>query len=332
MYRLTTMGLRLSVQRSAWVRSVDAAAAQRPGLIPVVKGNGYGLGRITLMPLAARLTANGQIAVGTVYEAVDVPADRTALVLTPHVDALPATLPRTAVLTVDCLEHVEVLARHGWTGKVSIKLASTMHRYGAPPADVRHVHEAAEVAAMTVVGYGLHLPLAGSNASRRREVTDWLEHLGPGSEPLSISHLDPSSSSELSAESLPGHPGRPILIRCGTALWHADRSLLHLTADVLGVHRVQAGAVAGYHATRVPRDGHVVLVGAGSAHGVRPHDDGRSPFHFAHRRVAMIEPAHMHTSMLFVPSGDPLPSIGDRVDVQRPLLATTVDELVWVDG
>jgi hypothetical protein len=33
-----------------------------------------------------------------------------------------------------------------------------------------------------------------------------------------------------------------------------------------------------------------------------------------------------------VPTGDPLPVIGDRVDVQRPLLGTTVDELVWVVG
>jgi len=217
------------------------------------------------------------------------------------VDALPATLPRTAVLTVDCIEHVEALTRHGWTGKVSIKLASSMHRYGASLADVRHVREAVEAAAMTVVGYGLHLPLAGSDASRRIEVTDWLQFLGPGPEPLSISHLDPSTASELSA-------------------------------DVLGRHRVQAGAAAGYHATEVPRDGHVVLVGAGSAHGVRCLDDGRSPFHFAHERLAMIEPAHMHTSMLFVPTGDPLPAIGDRIDVQRPLLGTTVDELVWVVG
>ncbi len=326
------MGLRLSVQRSAWVRSVDAAATRRPGLIPVVKGNGYGLGRATLMPLAARLTTNGQIAVGTVYEAVDVPADRTALVLTPHVDALPAALPRSAVLTVDCVAHVEALSRHGWTGQVSIKLASTMHRYGAPSADVGRVREAVEAASMTVIGYGLHLPLAGSDASRWSEVTEWLEHLGRGPEPLSVSHLDPSASSELAADVLPSHLGRPILIRCGTSLWHADRSLLQLTADVLGTHRVHAGAAAGYHATEVPRDGHVVLVGAGSAHGVRFLDDGRSPFHFAHQRVAMIEPAHMHTSMLFVPTGDPLPSIGDRLDVQRPLTATTVDELVWVDG
>jgi hypothetical protein len=37
----------------------------------------------------------------------------------------------------------------------------------------------------------------------------------------------------------------------------------------------------------------------------------------------------MHTSMAFVPAGEPVPAIGDLVDVQRPLITTLVDELVW---
>src|SRR5205814_422309 len=99
-YGLTAMGLRLSVQRTSWLRGVEAAAAARPGLVPVVKGNGYGFGRPTLMPIAARLAPSGTIAVGTVYEAADVPGGVTALVLTPHVDTLPAGLAATTVLTV----------------------------------------------------------------------------------------------------------------------------------------------------------------------------------------------------------------------------------------
>jgi hypothetical protein len=37
----------------------------------------------------------------------------------------------------------------------------------------------------------------------------------------------------------------------------------------------------------------------------------------------------MHTSMAFVPAGEPCPAVGDRVDVQRPLITTAVDEVVW---
>lgn len=37
----------------------------------------------------------------------------------------------------------------------------------------------------------------------------------------------------------------------------------------------------------------------------------------------------MHTSMVVVDRGDPVPAIGDPVDVQRPLIATTVDRVDW---
>ena len=55
---------------------------------------------------------------------------------------------------------------------------------------------------------------------------------------------------------------------------------------------------AGYRQGVVPADGTLVMVGAGTAHGVHPLDDGRSPFHFARRRLALLEPPHMHTSMV----------------------------------
>ena len=61
------MGLRLTVRRRGWQEHVQKVAASMPGLIPVVKGNGYGFGRDVLIPIAAGLSA--QIAVGTVYEA-----------------------------------------------------------------------------------------------------------------------------------------------------------------------------------------------------------------------------------------------------------------------
>jgi hypothetical protein len=38
----------------------------------------------------------------------------------------------------------------------------------------------------------------------------------------------------------------------------------------------------------------------------------------------------MHTSIAFVPAGDPVPAVGDWIDLQRPLTQTAVDELEWV--
>ena len=75
--------------------------------------------------------------------------------------------------------------------------------------------------------------------------------------------------------------------------------------------------------------GSLVMVGAGSAHGVTPLDGGLSPFHHSRQRLALVEPPHMHTSMLFVPRGQPVPSVGDWIDVQRPLISVSADEVVW---
>ena len=124
-------------------------------------------------------------------------------------------------------------------------------------------------------------------------------------------------------------PDHRFRIRAGTALWHGDKAALHLGADVLDVRPVRAGEHAGYRQGVVPCDGTLVMIGAGTAHGVHPLDDGRSPFHFARRRLALLEPPHMHTSMVVVPAGEPAPEPGDVVDVQRPLIATLVDEVRW---
>jgi hypothetical protein len=70
------------------------------------------------------------------------------------------------------------------------------------------------------------------------------------------------------------------------------------------------------------------MVGAGTAHGVHPLADDRSPVHHRGQRLVLHEPPHMHTTMAFVPSGDALPSVGDSVDIQRPLTFARPDLIV----
>ncbi len=303
---------------------MQTIAASLPGLVPVVKGNGYGFGRQTLMPVAAGLAA--QIAVGTVFEAADVPDDRTAIVLTPHLGPLPLGLGADTILTVGSISHIDALARHSWQGRVTVKLQSSMRRYGVAATDLDPLIAAIRAAGFTPVSYTLHLPLAGTQNDHVAEIKPWLALLDHAL-PLSVSHLDPSTYAGLRG----AHHTHSFQIRSGTALWHGDKHALQLTADVLDTHPVDAGDVAGYRATPVPGAGHVVLVGAGSAHGVRALDDGRSPFHHNRRRVAMLEPPHMHTTMLFVPADAAVPMVGDSVDVQRPLITTAVDEIDWLD-
>src|SRR5690606_25597763 len=65
-YRPGAMTIRLTVDRARWWTHVSDLADRTAGLVPVVKGNGYGFGRIGLATIAARLSPI--IAVGTVHE------------------------------------------------------------------------------------------------------------------------------------------------------------------------------------------------------------------------------------------------------------------------
>ena len=326
------MGLRLAVERDAWTRQLSRTAQSLPGLIPVVKGNGYGFGRLALMPFAVEHTGAGaQIAVGTVYEAADVPVARRPLVLTPHVAALPRDLHGEAVLTVGSGAHVRALEQQGWRGPVAVKLASSMRRYGVLPNDLDELLGTVLSAGCSVDSYSIHLPLVGTPASHIEEIVGWVAELNrsPASHPprpISVSHLGAADYAALRDR----HPEIEWRHRAGTALWLGDKGLVHLTADVLDVRAVSAGESVGYRGLTTPAEGHLLMVAAGSAHGVRALDDGRSPFHHARRRLTLIEPPHMHTSMVFVPQDEPLPAVGERVDVQRPLTTTAIDELLWL--
>lgn len=283
------------------------------GLVPVVKGNGYGLGREFLAGVAAEFADT--VAVGSVHEldVVDAQPDLDVVVLTPALGPPPTTRP---ILTVGRQEHIDAL--DGWRGRVIAKLASSMQRYGGSVELV----DAARTAGLDVVGVAVHPPLVGSDDERRADVERHLPDVDE-SIPVWVSHLSAEAYRSLPST----HRYR---LRLGTALWHADKSDLHLEADVVDVRPVDAGERAGYRLVEVPGTGHLVMIGAGTAHGVLPLPDGRSPFHHARTRMALLEPPHMHTSMAWVPVDAPCPAVGDHVDVQRPLHMTSVDEYRWL--
>jgi alanine racemase len=302
--------IRLSVDRERWWNHVTDVAAAIDGLVPVIKGNGYGFGRPGLAIAAIELSP--LLAVGTVHELEGLPDGCTPVVLTPTLRPPAGTTP---VLTVGNRHHVEALA--GWGGRVIVKLESSMHRYGSGIALVEH----AQAAGLRTVGVAVHPPLAGDDAAHRAEIVRWLPHVDPSLD-VWVSHVAPDTYANLPTT-------HRYKLRSGSYLWHGDRGALTLEADVLEVRPIGAGTPVGYRQSPAPSDGRLVMVAAGSAAGVAALPDGRSPFHFAHRRLELVEPPHMHTSMVFVPEGDPCPSIGDWVDLQRPLTTTAVDELRW---
>ena len=246
------------------------------------------------------------------------------LVLTP---ALARELPigvGPAVLTVGSERHVAELVAAGLRPPVVVKLASPMRRYGVEPDDLPGLLAAVDRAGLPLHGFAVHPPLAGSSDDHVEALRRWLPAV-PSGALVYASHLDAAGYAAVRATG--GDEGR-WRIRLGTALWHGDKSSLHLTADVLDVRPVRAGERVGYRAVTAPGDGSLVMVTAGTAHGIHPLTGGLSPFHFARQRLDLVEPSHMHTSMCFVATGSRCPEVGDTVDVQHPLTQTLVDRIV----
>lgn len=311
------------MRTTVWRSQIAQLASRVDGLVPVVKGNGYGFGRLRLAELAAELADT--IAIGNVHELAGLPSGPDVVVLTP-VGADAFRTPEVAdhvgrhdpILSVASGTHIATLAEAGWSGRVTVKADSDMRRFGGGPELV----ELARSNDLDVVGVSIHPPTAGSVDDHVRQITDRLGDIDPALT-VWVSHLPLDAY-----ETLP--PSHRYRLRIGTALWHGDKSALHLSADVLDVRTVTVGTTAGYHQSAVPADGHLVAIGAGTANGVSPLADGRSPFHFEQTRLTLHESPHMHVSMAFVPNGDPCPAVGDQVDVQRALHMTTVDEYRWL--
>lgn len=320
------MTLRLTVDTRAWEHHVDSVRAAVTQLVPVVKGNGYGLGRQHLATIAAQWAE--MIAVGTLYEAADLSDLRgpTIVSLTPALE-VPPDLADTTIPTVAAPAHVRALRRIGWRGRVAVKLASSMHRYGITPDRLAELIDDIRTAGCDLSLFMIHPPLVvdgRSDADTIAEIESWLAHLDPAL-PVSVSHLSVGGFIAL----VDRWPARKWSLRSGTALWHGDKSFLRLEADVVDINDRRAGDRAGYRGVRLERDARLAMVGAGSAHGISPLADGRSPFHFARHRLPLLEPPHMHTSMTLISTDQPQPDIGDRVDVQRPLISVQPDLVVW---
>ncbi|MEX0846816.1 MAG: alanine racemase, partial [Ilumatobacteraceae bacterium] len=224
------MTLRLTIDEHAWRTHVDAVRAQVDRLVPVIKGNGYGIGRATLVSEAS--TWAHTIAVGTVREARDVsPADGVdVLCLTPAIE-LPDVLSSHVIPTVGRAEHVAALRDVGRRGRVAVKLASSMRRYGVSPDGLDDLLRDVRGAGCEPHSFMFHPPLATGGRTDDdvlAELVSWLPHLDPAI-PLSVSHLSVDGWARFAGD----HPERTVSLRLGTALWHGDKSAMHLDAEVL---------------------------------------------------------------------------------------------------
>jgi alanine racemase len=312
-----------------WHDAVRQRWQSYPHLVPVIKGNGYGFSRDRLLGIASTYQA-ARVAVGTIHEA-RVLADRTpeSWVMTPLCPSevsLLADAPSSAICTVGSFVDIALLTKApaSWDRSIIVKVQSSMRRYGVSISDVKRIAADAQNAQLHVLGYALHLPLrrpaTGENLNEARALLAAL----PAGTTCSLSHLTPEEFVVLQQE----FPDLCLSARIGTDLWLGDKSGLSLHADVIEVQPVKQGTPVGYRQVATPCDGYLVLITAGTAHGVQLLPNDLSPFHFQQTRLSLIEPPHMHTSLGFVPLENPCPTQGDTVEVQQPFTRVWPDQII----
>jgi hypothetical protein len=348
--------LQLTVDGERWRAHLRAVADAQPGLVPVAKGNGYGFGLGRLARKADWLGVEA-VAVGT-YEELPELADRYAgdlLVLTPwRPFADPGTLAakhaHRVVHTVGRLDDIEPLLDRQPAARIVLERLSSMvrHGFGADELAVA-TRLMAEHPTARLEGLAVHLPLAaGAHLAEVERVLaeagSVIGHGGIGQ--IWVSHLTADELSRLRA----GHPDVRVRPRIGTDLWLGDRSALSVTSTVLDVHPLAKGEAFGYRGRSAPRDGHLLVVSGGTAHGIglespmsgsglrdraatvaRGALDAqgkvRSPFWVGGEQRLFAEPPHMQASMLFLPAGAAVPAVGDLVDARVRYTATTFDRV-----
>ena len=340
------MTLTLTIDTRAWRDHVKHVHEEFPGLVPVAKGNGYGLGLDVLAREAERLN-NDCLAVGTAHEVTTVREagwSRDVIVLSPwrpFDETATALLDDPRVITViSRLTDLDELRATHPGARVVVELMTSMRRHGITPQEVASV----EVGKLGFEGWTMHLPLKGQLSEARQLASEAVAHQRGA---VWVSHLGVNDYRRLRTQL-----GVQTRMRMGTRLWLGAPQTLRTTATVLDVHRVTRGARYGYNQSRAPRDGWLVIVSGGTSHGIALSAPSparslrqrgvslaqgvldaagisRSPFSIAGRKRPFAEPPHMHASMVFVGGASPGVEVGDEVPVTTRQTTTTCDELVW---
>jgi hypothetical protein len=335
------MSLTLYVDGPRWREHLKHTVASHPGLIPVAKGNGYGF---TVANLARRAEWLGceLIAVGTYDEVGEVERrfEGDILVLEPWRPFRPLRRSPRLIHTIGRAEDLRAIeVDTSDSPRVVLEGLTSMHRHGFDEEALRTALTTARN--LRVEGLALHLPLGDGHVA---EIERWLS--GVPHDRWMVSHVDENELTELRRR----HPSLTFRPRIGTDLWLGDRGALAARATVSDVHALHRGDRVGYRQRRISRNGHLVIVSGGTAHGIALEAPsaaattrqravsmakggleatGRalSPFVVAGKQRWFVEPPHMQVSMIFVPADVSPPTIGDELDVQVRYTTTTFDHV-----
>ena len=328
------MPLSLHVDGQKWRSHLSQLISAKPGLVPVIKGNGYGFGLELLAAESTRLGVE-TVAVGLASEVAKV---RTAfageiVILSP--DQVISELKAPKI--IQTISSLEVLRSIDASSNVIVEILTPLNRHGIDASEINSALAIIKERGLNLRGFTLHLPIAKIDV---KWVSSTLNLLPDGST-VWISHLHGADQIKKEFTKLVFRE------RIGTSLWLGADSALEVTATVLENRKIQG--TAGYQQRRAR--GNVIVASGGTAHGIgltAPQNDFsligrlkiiaralesafgrmRSPYRHNGRTLDFLESPHMQCSLLSG-SGSSQLKPGDELKVRVRYTTTTFDQIIF---
>jgi hypothetical protein len=327
------MPLSLHVDGQKWRSHLSQLISAKPGLVPVIKGNGYGFGLELLAAESTRLGVEN-VAVGLASEVAKV---RTAfageiVILSP--DQVTELKDPKIIQTISSLE---VLRSIDASTNVIVEILTPLNRHGIDASEINSALAIIKERGLNLRGFTLHLPIAKIDS---KWISSTLKLLPDGST-VWISHLHNADQIKKEFTKLFFRE------RIGTSLWLGADSALEVTATVLENRKIQGSA--GYQQRRTR--GNVIVASGGTAHGIgltAPQNDFsligrlksiaralesafgrmRSPYRHNGKTLDFLESPHMQCSLL-IGSGSSQLKPGDELKVRVRYTTTTFDQIIF---
>lgn len=292
------MSFTLTINEEKWrthLRAVCNAVASASGspLVPVVKGNGYGLGQELAASVAMDLGAD-TMCVGTVFdiESIVSVTEGDILVLQPFDprDRVAAAkwweigekfYAGRIIRTVSSRESLNELLEGPGEVRVVLEGRTSLMRFGFSESELftalgnESVRRAMATGKLFIEGLSLHLPLERSGPGAHAvEVMRWAGQwqgetaVWPGYSPPAplvwVSHCDDKELASIRS----ALTEMTVRARVGTRLWLGERAALSATGTVLAVHPFSESTPVGYRQRSGPKNATLLVVSGGTSHGI----------------------------------------------------------------
>ena len=342
------MSLTLFVNNNYWTNSLkNVLNAYENSLIPVIKGNGYGIGKSNLAKKSEELGLT-EIAIGTIFEAQEIiNCDFNQIIVMDPIkdldknafDELKKINDKRLVLTLSDIKDATNLENT----PVIVEVLTSMKRFGLTANDLKTLSN------YQILGLSLHLPIENSTNGKITEVKNWLkiyeEVLPQAKKVVYLSHLGKEEFLKIKKE----FPNFVFKLRLGTKFWLNDLSNFQIKSTVLAVHDVNDENI-GYRQRKI-NDNYIVIVSGGTSHGVglqaprsntnlksritsilagvlEAFDQTLSPFVISGKQRWFAETPHMNVSMLKLSKNITPPKVGSEITAHLRMTTTNFDSVI----